>query len=384
MIKKILISQPEPTSANSPYYDIAKRHNVEIVFRPFIKVEPLTPKEFRAQKISILDHTAVVFTSRLSIDNFFLLAKEMRVPIPEDMKYFCITETVAQYIQKYVQYRKRKVFFGTTGKIDDLLPTMLKHKNERYFIPLSDVHNPLFSDMLDSKNLFHSDAIMYRTVSNDFAEGEPFDYDMLIFFSPSGVQSLKKNFPDFKQGDIVIGTLGPATAKAVRDAGLRLDIEAPSPQYPSISAEMSYKLSDDGILRRWSLVGMAGLHFADYESINNVSKQSDKQTAIKADALLGVRFRIVEKSHLIMYSQALVGIDFRNGSDYWTVTDKNNRQSSNRPVYQLTFLGFRVKLGHRTSHLGFLTELGYGSEYALSESLIILSPGMRAGISYMF
>jgi len=113
---------------------------------------------------------------------------------------------------------------------------MLKHKNERYFIPLSDVHNPLFSDMLDSKNIFHSDAIMYRTVINDFAEGEPFDYDMLIFFSPSGVQSLKKNFPDFKQGDIVIGTLGPATAKAVRDAGLRLDIEAPSPQYPSISA----------------------------------------------------------------------------------------------------------------------------------------------------
>ena len=154
--------------------------------------------------------------------------------------------------------------------------------------------------------------------------------------------------------------------------------------YPSISAEMSYKLSDDGILRRWSLVGMAGLHFADYESISTVSKQSDKQTAIKADALLGVRFRIVEKSHLIMYSQALAGIDFRNGSDYWTVTDKNNRQSSNRPVYQLTFLGFRVKLGHKTSHLGFLTELGYGSEYALSESLIILSPGMRAGISYIF
>ena len=236
MIKKILISQPEPTSANSPYFDIAKRHNVEIVFRPFIKVEPLTSKEFRAQKISILEHTAIVFTSRLSIDNFFLLAKEMRIPIPEEMKYFCITETVAQYIQKYVQYRKRKIFFGTTGKIDDLLPTMIKHKSERYFIPLSDVHNPAFSALLDSKNLHHSDAVMYRTVSNDFEEGEPFDYDMLIFFSPSGVQSLQKNFPDFKQGDIVIGTLGPATAQAVRDAGLRLDIEAPSPQYPSISS----------------------------------------------------------------------------------------------------------------------------------------------------
>ncbi|MBR1499813.1 MAG: uroporphyrinogen-III synthase [Bacteroidaceae bacterium] len=236
MIKKILISQPEPTSANSPYYEIAKRYGVEIVFRPFIKVETLTPKEFRAQKISILEHTAIVFTSRHSIDNFFQLAKEMRIPIPEDMKYFCITETVAQYIQKYVQYRKRKVFFGTTGKIDDLLPTILKHKNERYFLPLSDVHSTDFSNLLDSKNIMHSDAIMYRTVSNDFSKDEPFDYDMLIFFSPSGVKALMKNFPDFEQGDIVIGTLGPATAKAVRDAGLRLDIEAPSPQYPSISA----------------------------------------------------------------------------------------------------------------------------------------------------
>ena len=236
MIKKILISQPEPTSASSPYFDIAKRYNVEIVFRPFIKVETLTPKEFRAQKISILEHTAIVFTSRHSIDNFFQLAKEMRIPIPEDMKYFCITETVAQYIQKYVQYRKRKVFFGTTGKIDDLLPTILKHKNERYFLPLSDVHSNDFSNLLDSKNIMHSDAIMYRTVSNDFSKDEPFDYDMLIFFSPSGMKALMKNFPDFQQGDIVIGTLGPATAKAVRDAGLRLDIEAPSPQYPSISA----------------------------------------------------------------------------------------------------------------------------------------------------
>lgn len=236
MIKKILISQPEPTSANSPYFDIMKRHNVEIVFRPFIKVERLTPKEFRAQKISILDHTAIVFTSRLSIDNFFLLAREMRIAIPEEMKYFCVTETVAQYIQKYVQYRKRRVFFGATGKVDDLLPVMLKHKTERYFIPLSDVHNPVFGEMLDSKSIKHSDAVMYRTVSNDFSKDEPFDYDMLIFFSPSGVQSLQKNFPDFEQGDVVIGTLGPATAKAVRDAGLRLDIEAPSPEYPSISA----------------------------------------------------------------------------------------------------------------------------------------------------
>ena len=239
MIKKILVSQPKPSSERSPYYDIAERMNVEIVFRPFIKVQGITPKEFRAQKISILEHTAVVFTSRHAIDHFFTLCKEMRVVIPEDMKYFCITETVALYIQKYVQYRKRKIFFGETGKIDDLIPLMAKHKNEKYFIPISDVHTSQFGEMLDAKKLVHSEGIMYRTVSNDFQEGEPFDYDLLIFFSPSGIQALLKNFPDFKQDKISIGTFGPATAKAVRDAGLRLDLEAPSPEYPSITAAIA-------------------------------------------------------------------------------------------------------------------------------------------------
>ena len=239
MIKKILVSQPKPSSEKSPYYDIAERMNVEIVFRPFIKVQGITPKEFRAQKISILEHTAVVFTSRHAIDHFFTLCKEMRVVIPEDMKYFCITETVALYIQKYVQYRKRKIFFGETGKIDDLVPLMAKHKNEKYFIPTSDVHTSQFGEMLDAKKLVHSEGVMYRTVSNDFTEGDPFDYDLLIFFSPSGIQALLKNFPDFRQGDISIGTFGPATAKAVRDAGLRLDLEAPSPEYPSITAAIA-------------------------------------------------------------------------------------------------------------------------------------------------
>ena len=211
---------------------------MEIVFRPFIKVESLSSKEFRQQKISILDHTAVVFTSRHAIDHFFQLCKEMRVTIPEDMKYFCITETVALYIQKYVQYRKRKVFFGSTGKINDLIPTMVKHKTEKYFVPLSDVHNDEIKDLLDAKKLQHTEGVMYRTVSNDFAPDEPFDYDMLIFFSPSGIQSLLKNFPNFVQGDIAIGSFGPTTAKAVRDAGLRLDLEAPSPEFPSITAAL--------------------------------------------------------------------------------------------------------------------------------------------------
>ena len=238
MIKKILVSQPKPSSEKSPYYDIAERFGVELVFRPFIKVEGITAKEFRAQKVSILDFTAIVFTSRHAIDHFFTLAKELRVTIPEDMKYFCVTETISLYIQKYVQYRKRKVFFGTTGKIDDLIPTMVKHKGEKYLVPMSDVHNDTIAQMLTAKKLNHRECVMYRTVSNDFTEEEVknFDYDMLIFFSPSGVRALMKNFPKFKQGDIVIGTLGPTTAKAVRDAGLRLDIEAPTPQYPSISS----------------------------------------------------------------------------------------------------------------------------------------------------
>ena len=211
---------------------------MEIVFRPFIKIEALTPVEFRQQKVSILDHTAVVFTSRNAIDNFFKLCKEMRVAIPDDMKYFCITETVSLYIQKYVQYRKRKVFFGTTGKIDDIIPLMVKHKNEKYFVPQSDQHTDDFANMLDAKKLNHSEAVMFRTVSNDFAKDEPFDYDMLIFFSPSGISSLMKNFPGYQQGDTAIGTFGPTTAKAAKDAGLRVDLEAPSPQFPSITAAL--------------------------------------------------------------------------------------------------------------------------------------------------
>lgn len=240
MIKKILVSQPKPSSEKSPYYDIAEKFGVELVFRPFIKVEGMTAKEFRAQRINILDYTAIVFTSRHAIDHFFTLAKEMRIAIPEDMKYFCVTETISLYIQKYVQYRKRKVFFGTTGKIDDLLPTMVKHKQEKYLVPMSDVHNDAVANMLDAKKLNHQECVMYRTVSNDFTADEVknFDYDMLIFFSPSGIESLTKNFPDFNQGDIAIATFGPSTAKAVKDAGLRLDLEAPTVKCPSMTAAL--------------------------------------------------------------------------------------------------------------------------------------------------
>ena len=242
------MSQPKPASEKSPYYDIAEKYGVKIDFRPFIKVESLSAKEFRLQKVSILDHTAVIFTSRHAIDHFFGLCTEMRIAIPETMKYFCVTEAVALYIQKYIQYRKRKIFFGNTGKIEDLVPSIVKHNSEKYFVPMSDVHTDEIKNLLDKNKTTHTEAVMYRTVSNDFQEGEAFDYDMLLFFSPAGVSSLKKNFPNFDQKEIKIGTFGSTTAQAVRDAGLRLDLEAPTVQAPSMTAalEMFIKETNKG------------------------------------------------------------------------------------------------------------------------------------------
>lgn len=237
-IKKVLVSQPKPTSEKSPYFDIAEKYGVKIDFRPFIKVECLTSKEFRQQKVSILDHTAVIFTSRHAIDHFFHLCGELRVTVPETMKYFCTSETIALYIQKYVQYRKRKIFFGATGKFEDLMPSIIKHSTEKYLVPMSDVHNDEIKNMLDKQNIQHTEVVMYRTVSNDFKPEEEFDYDMLVFFSPLGISSLMKNFPNFEQKDIAIGCFGPTTAKAVRDAGLRLDLEAPTVEAPSMTAAL--------------------------------------------------------------------------------------------------------------------------------------------------
>lgn len=247
MIKKIMISQPKPANDKSPYYDLEKEFGVEFVFRPFIKVEGITAKEFRQQKVSILSHTAVVFTSRHAIDNFFQLAKELRLTIPEDMRYFCVTETISLYIQKYVQYRKRKVFFGTTGKIDDLIPAMMKHKNERYLIPLSSVHNDDVKNLLDSKGLTHTECVMYRTISNDFTteEVENFDCDMLIFSTPTGVDYLTKSFPNVQQGKLKLGAFGPATGKAIEDAGLKPSLIAGTKEYPSMISALQAFLTKE-------------------------------------------------------------------------------------------------------------------------------------------
>jgi uroporphyrinogen-III synthase len=248
-IKRILVSQPAPASPKSPYYDIAQKYGVEMVFRPFIKVEGLTGKEFRQQKINLATFTGVIFTARTAVDHFFSLCKELRVEVPATMKYFCTTESIALYLQKYIVYRKRKIFFGTSGKFDDaqLLQALTKHNKEVMLLPVSDVHkdNGELAN-LEKAGISYTKAVMYRTVSNDFQPDEKLDYDMLIFFSPVGIASLLKNFPNFDQEkeNIKVACYGPATCKAAEEAGLKLDISAPSPKFPSMTGALENYLKE--------------------------------------------------------------------------------------------------------------------------------------------
>lgn len=243
-IKKILISQPKPTDER--YAEIAGRYGVEMVFRPFIKVEGLSSKEFRQQKISLPEFTAIIFTAKTAVDNFFRLCEEMRITIPDTLKYFCASEQIANYLQKYIVYRKRKIFFGNSGKIDDpqLQASFQRHSKDKFLYIVSDVSLEADASFLDRLGLNYTKAVMYRTVSNDFGPDEPFDYDMLIFFSPAGIESLMKNFPDFKQGEIVIGCLGSKTAQAVEDAGLRLDFLAGTAANPSLVSAIEKTLAE--------------------------------------------------------------------------------------------------------------------------------------------
>ena len=244
MIKKILISQPYPTSEKSPYFDIEKRYGIEIIFHPFIKVEGLSAKEFRQQKVQILDHTAIVFTSRHAIDHFFTLCKELRVNVPEDMKYFGLSETIALYIQKYVQYRKRKVFFSQTGKWPDLVQVMAKHKTEKYLIPQSSVHTNEVEETLNAKKLNHTECVMYRTVSNDLPKAIE-DYDLVIPFTPSGFEILCENYPDFRENGVKLGCFGRSTLKAITDSGYEPAVAAPSPEAPSMPACLELYLEQE-------------------------------------------------------------------------------------------------------------------------------------------
>jgi uroporphyrinogen-III synthase len=244
-VKKILISQPAPKTEKSPYFDIAEKYHVLMEFRPFIRVEGLEAKEFRQQRINIQDYTAVVFTAKTAIDHYFSLCEELRITMPETMKYFCISEAVALYLQKYIIYRKRKIFFSATGKMDGLASALTKHNKEKFLVPVSDVHIEELTAVLDEKKVDYTKTVMYRTVSNDITEAEILSYDMLIFFSPAGIVSLFKNVPNFQQEDKVIGCFGASTAKAVRDASLRLDCEAPLPGIPSMTAALDAFLKEN-------------------------------------------------------------------------------------------------------------------------------------------
>jgi uroporphyrinogen-III synthase len=233
-IKKILVSQPKPATDKSPYFDLAEKHNLKIDFRPFIQVQPVEAKEFRKERINILDYTAVIFTSRTAVDHFFRIAEEMRITVPDSMKYFCVSEAIAFYLQKYIVYRKRKIFFGKS-RFDDLLEIIEKHNEEDFLLPLSDMYQESIPNKLNKLKVNYKIAILYRTVASDLSDLSDVNYDVLVFFSPSGINSLLENFPDFKQNNTKIAAFGPTTTKAVKDANLRLDIQAPMPETPSMT-----------------------------------------------------------------------------------------------------------------------------------------------------
>ncbi|MEM7550660.1 MAG: uroporphyrinogen-III synthase [Bacteroidota bacterium] len=236
-VKSILVSQPKPSDDNSPYFKLAEKYNLDIDFRPFIKVDPVSAKEFRKQKIDILNHTAVIFTSRNAVDHFFQLCKDLKLEMPADMKYFCISEQTSNYLQKYIVIRKRKIFTGTRTA-QDLLEILKKHKNEKYIFPCSNIRKNDIPDFLKNNDYKYSEAIIYETVASDLSDLEDVKYDILAFYSPSGINSLFVNFPDFTQNNTRIAAFGPTTAKAVRDHSLELDIEAPLPNAPSMTGAL--------------------------------------------------------------------------------------------------------------------------------------------------
>jgi len=233
-LKTILITQQDPGAEKNPYVDLAKKHKLKIDYRPFIHVEGLDSLDFRQQRIDILEHTAVIFTSRNAVDHYFRIAKEMRLSIPESMKYFCMSEAIAFYLQKYVQFRKRKIFYGHST-FQQLMDSIRKHKSDRYLLPCSDILKPSIPDTLEGEKIEFSKATMYKTVCSDLSDLADVKYDMLVFFSPSDIESLFKNFPDFVQDKTRIAVFGQTTAKAVQDAKLRIDVMAPSPKAPSMS-----------------------------------------------------------------------------------------------------------------------------------------------------
>lgn len=244
-IKRILISQPQPSCPEkSPYYDLQRRFDLEMTFNPLIRIETLSATEFRLQKISIPVYTAIVFTSRTAVDHFFKLAEELRSKPNDETQYFCLNETIALYLQKFINFRKRKVHHAKTGKIEDLALVMKKHNTERFLMPVAEGHEAELPCFTKAKVKL-TYAVMYRTVSTEFTADEIASYDMIVFFTPAGIHSLFHNVPDYKQGDQRIGIYGPMTAKAAEEQGFRIDAQGPTPDQPSMAAVLQKYLTDN-------------------------------------------------------------------------------------------------------------------------------------------
>lgn len=236
-VNSILVSQPKPTDDKSPYYALSEKYNIKIDFRPFIKIDPVDRKEFRKQKVNFLDFTAVIFTSRNAVDHYFRLASENKIEIPTDMKYFCISEQTANYLQKYIVIRKRKIFTGHRSA-KDLIEVLNKHNTEKFVFPCSDIRRDDIPNFLKENEYQYKEAIIYRTVSTDLSELADVNYDVIAFYSPSGIASLFDNFPKFKQNKTRIAAFGPTTSQAVKEANLILDIQAPLPNAPSMTGAL--------------------------------------------------------------------------------------------------------------------------------------------------
>jgi len=249
-VKNILVSQPEPPDmTKSPYGELCRKFNVNIDFHKFITIEGISAQEFRKAKGTFNDHSAVILTSRHAVDHFFRMAKEMRFEIPDSLKYFCISESTAYYLQKYVQYRKRKIFYGKQN-FEDLINVINKHSEEKFLVPSSDIHKQTMFELLDENNINYSNAVIYRTVASNLSHVEITKYDLVIFFSPAGIKSLQNNFPLYEQNDKLIAAFGPTTAKAVKDAGLKLNIPAPTQSAPSMTMAIDEFLTKEAKDRR--------------------------------------------------------------------------------------------------------------------------------------
>lgn len=249
-IKNILISQPAPADGKSPYFEMEKQYGVHVFFHQFIQVESLTPKEFRAQHINILDYTALLFSSVKAVDIFFHLCEEMRVAIPDTMHYYCISDKVAYSLQKYINYRKRKVFFplskvGVRNEMKDLVPMMTRHNTDKFLLIAADVNNKNTIQMFADNKLEVRTAIAYHTVPRALTPEEKQDYDMYVLFTPTGVEGFLQSYPDFKQDERVIACYGAATVKALQAAGLRVDVMAPNAQYTAVSMAVDAFLQEN-------------------------------------------------------------------------------------------------------------------------------------------